>query len=117
MRHLAVAAAISLVALLALGPAPALAGGKSLQPPTNQPSTPTAPSSPPGMGGGRSAGTDTPSSSPSRPAEQRAAPAPVVHWNSAASAIWRVHGRVHVAIGYSGARSDADGARASAIEA
>lgn len=42
---------------------------------------------------------------------------PAEHWNSVASSIWRVHGRVHVAIGYSGVRSSADEARESALDA
>jgi hypothetical protein len=40
-----------------------------------------------------------------------------VRWNSAAAAIWHVRGQVKVAIGYSGTRSSADDAKASAIEA
>jgi len=40
-----------------------------------------------------------------------------VRWNSVASAIWRVRGRVRVAIGYSGTRSSAEDARASALDA
>jgi tetratricopeptide (TPR) repeat protein len=38
-------------------------------------------------------------------------------WNAIASSIWRVHGRVHVAIGYSGTRTSEDEARSSAVKA
>jgi len=62
--------------------------------------------------------TNSPMNTPSRPSEQQAAPAPAAeHWNSAAAAIWRVRGQVHVAIGYSGVRSSADDARESALQA
>jgi len=44
-------------------------------------------------------------------------PPPEKQWNAIASSIWRVHGRVHVAIGYSGTRSTEDEARSSAIRA
>ena len=63
--------------------------------------------------------SDTPSNAPrSSPSDERVnAPPPVEHWNSAAAAIWRVRGQVHVAIGYSGVQSSADEARASALKA
>jgi hypothetical protein len=65
--------------------------------------------------------TDTPMNSPmnapSTPPAQQVAPPPPERWNSAAAAIWRVRGQVHVAIGYSGVRSSADEARASAVDA
>lgn len=38
-------------------------------------------------------------------------------WNAIASSVWRVHGRVHVAIGYSGTRSTEEDARNSAVQA
>jgi tetratricopeptide (TPR) repeat protein len=44
-------------------------------------------------------------------------PPPAPLWNSVASAIWKSRGRVHVAVGYSGTRQTADGARESAIQA
>jgi tetratricopeptide (TPR) repeat protein len=44
-------------------------------------------------------------------------PAPEKKWNAIASSIWRVHGRVHVAIGYSGNRTSEDEARSGAIQA
>ncbi len=43
--------------------------------------------------------------------------APPTRWNSVAASIWKVSGRVHVAIGYSGTRSSADDARSSAVQA
>lgn len=61
---------------------------------------------------------NSPTNAPSPPAEQRATtPPPPQQWNSAAAAIWRVRGQVHVSIGYSGTRSSADDARESAIKA
>lgn len=44
-------------------------------------------------------------------------PPPEKRWNAIASSVWRVHGRVHVAIGYSGTRSTEEDARTSAIQA
>lgn len=44
-------------------------------------------------------------------------PPPEKQWNAIASSVWRVHGRVHVAIGYSGTRSTEEDARSSAVEA
>jgi hypothetical protein len=70
------------------------------------------------MNGPRNGPMNGPSSSPSQPpAAAPPPPPPAVHWNSAAAAIWRVHGQVHVAIGYSGVQSSADEARSSAVEA
>jgi len=46
-------------------------------------------------------------------AVENPAPPPTL-WHSIASSIWRVHGRVHVAIGYSGTKQTADKARESA---
>jgi hypothetical protein len=43
--------------------------------------------------------------------------APLAGWNSVAASIWKVDGKMHVAIGYSGTRSTADDARSSAIQA
>jgi tetratricopeptide (TPR) repeat protein len=45
------------------------------------------------------------------------APPPEKQWNAIASSIWRVRGRVHVAIGYSGTRDTEDEARRSAVQA
>ncbi len=42
---------------------------------------------------------------------------PEKRWNAIASSIWRIRGRVHVAIGYSGTRSTEDEARNSAVQA
>ncbi len=71
----------------------------------------------PGAGGiGREAPAQSePAPTPSAP-EAEPTPPPV-RWNSVASAIWRVRGRVHVAIGYSGTRTSADDARSSALDA
>lgn len=38
-------------------------------------------------------------------------------WNAIASSVWRVHGRVHVAVGYSGMKSTEEDARSSAVQA
>jgi tetratricopeptide (TPR) repeat protein len=46
---------------------------------------------------------------PPPPAEKR--------WNAIASSVWRVHGRVHVAIGYSGTKSTEEDARSGAVQA
>lgn len=59
--------------------------------------------------------TNSPMNAPSAPSPQ-AAPPPE-QWNSAAAAIWRVRGVVHVAIGYSGTQQSADDARTSAVKA
>lgn len=50
-------------------------------------------------------------------AAQAALPPPPKPWNAIASSIWKVKGRVHVAIGYSGTRQTEEEARQSAIEA
>jgi Domain of unknown function (DUF4189) len=74
---------------------------------------------PGGGGAGRGAPSQSepaPAPSPSSPPREER-PAPPTRWNSIASAIWHVRGRVRVAIGYSGARSSDEDARASAIEA
>jgi tetratricopeptide (TPR) repeat protein len=57
-----------------------------------------------------------PPPSPSPPAAELA-PAQPKPWNAIAASIWRVHGLVHVAVGYSGTRPTEDLARQSAIEA
>ena len=44
-------------------------------------------------------------------------PPPPKPWNAIASSIWKVHGRVHVAIGYSGTRQTEAEARQSAVDA
>ena len=71
----------------------------------------------PGAGGiGREAPAQSePAPTPSPP-ETQPTPPPE-RWNSVASAIWRVRGRVHVAIGYSGTTSSAEAARSSALDA
>jgi tetratricopeptide (TPR) repeat protein len=53
---------------------------------------------------------------PRAPVAQAPPPAPKP-WNSVAAAIWKVSGRVRVAVGYSGTRSSQEQARASAQEA
>ncbi len=69
-------------------------------------------------GGGRAAPAQNEPAPTPRPSPQEEPPTPAApHWNSVASAIWRVRGRVRVAIGYSGTRSSAEDARASALEA
>jgi len=113
---------IALVAAVALAsPATrALAQGKGTgDTPSATPSdTPSiAPSDRPGgaagalPGGGRDTPAEPPAAVPNEP------PAPPERWNSAAAAIWHVRGQVKVAIGYSGIRSSADDAKASAIGA
>jgi uncharacterized protein DUF4189 len=69
----------------------------------------------PGGGGG---GREAPAQSEPAPSprEERPTPPPA-RWNSIASAIWHVRGRVRVAIGYSGANSSAEAARSGAIDA
>jgi uncharacterized protein DUF4189 len=97
--------AIVAAAALASPATPALAQGKG------------ADDTPGGGGAGRGAPTQSepaPSPSPS-PREER--PAPSTRWNSVASAIWHVRGRVRVAIGYSGARASDDDAKSNALEA
>jgi hypothetical protein len=72
------------------------------------------------LGGGTGGREATPQSEPApSPTPPRAAPpaSPPERWNSVASAIWRVRGRVRVAIGYSGTRSSSEDARSSAIDA
>jgi tetratricopeptide (TPR) repeat protein len=44
-------------------------------------------------------------------------PPPEKQWNAIASSVWHVHGRVRVAIGYSGVKSSEEDARTSAIDA
>jgi hypothetical protein len=55
----------------------------------------------------------TPTPSPPPPAP----PPPPPMWNSVASSLWKVRGRAHVAIGYSGTRQTDQQARDSAIQA
>jgi len=74
----------------------------------------------PGAGVG---GRDSPAEPAPQPAVRdeppavRDEPPEPERWNSVASAIWRVRGRVRVAIGYSGIRSSAEDARSSALSA
>jgi hypothetical protein len=99
MHVIAIAAAVA----LALPVNQALAQGKGSN------------DTPGGGGGGREAPAQIePAPTPS-PREER--PTPPTRWNSVASAIWHVRGRVRVAIGYSGARSSAEAARSEAIDA
>jgi hypothetical protein len=72
---------------------------------------------PGGAPGSAIGGRDAPAESEPPPAARTEPPPSPERWNSIASAIWRVRGRVRVAIGYSGARSSSDDARASALEA
>ncbi|HXW26459.1 MAG TPA: tetratricopeptide repeat protein [Xanthobacteraceae bacterium] len=61
-----------------------------------------------------------PESAPVRPPQPPTSTPPPPRaklWNSVAAAIWRVRGRVHVAVGYSGARSSDWDARQRAIDA
>jgi hypothetical protein len=73
----------------------------------------------PGGGGiGREAPTRSEPAPTPAPSPPEAQPTPPPErWNSVASAIWRVRGRVHVAIGYSGTTSSAEAARSNALEA
>jgi hypothetical protein len=68
-----------------------------------------------GSAGGRRVPSQT-EAPPGPPPAQREEP-PADRWNSAAAAIWRHRGQVHVAIGYSGVRQTAEDARASALDA
>jgi tetratricopeptide (TPR) repeat protein len=54
---------------------------------------------------------------PPPPASQTLQPPPPKPWNAIASSIWKVKGRVHVAIGYSGTRPTEAEARQSAVNA
>lgn len=58
-----------------------------------------------------------PAPAPPPPPAAPPPPPPEKPWNAIASSIWRVHGRVHVAIGYSGTRSTENEARQSAVKA
>jgi hypothetical protein len=120
MRTTALLAAIGIALMLA---APATA--QNTNPVFNGgPSTPTTPNTdvptdPPfnsPMNAPSSAPTNPPMETPSPPTQQQAPPPPA-RWNSAAAAIWRVRGVVHVAIGYSGIQESADDARMSAVKA
>jgi hypothetical protein len=69
---------------------------------------------PGGGGGGRAA----PAESEPAPAPRETQPTPPhERWNSVASAIWRVRGRVRVAIGYSGTSPSAEAAKSNALDA
>jgi Domain of unknown function (DUF4189) len=71
---------------------------------------------PGGGGGGRAAPAE--SEPAPAPASREAQPTPPpARWNSVASAIWRVSGRVRVAIGYSGTSPSAEAAKANALDA
>jgi len=116
MRTTGLIAAIAFAAVLA---APsAYAQGKDAVPPPSENSggNPVFNES----SGPRSLPTESPMNSPmnapSTSTEQPPGPSPQ-RWNSAAAAIWRVSGRVHVAIGYSGVRSSDEEARSSAVKA
>jgi hypothetical protein len=67
--------------------------------------------------GGRNTRSEPPPSVTEPPPAVTEEPPAPERWNSAAAAIWHVRGQVKVAIGYSGTRSSADDAKASAIEA
>jgi hypothetical protein len=110
MRTCAIVAAIG--AALLLGPSldRALAQGRAGQSPqSDRPTTDI-----PGSGAG---GRVVPPDTEPPAAAREEPPAPPVRWNSVAAGIWRVRGRVHVAIGYSGARSSAEDATSSAVDA
>jgi hypothetical protein len=107
--------AVGAALLFAAQPAPVLAEGKGSDagPQSDQPAD--APGSGASGGGGRGVPSQT-EAPPGPPPAQREEP-PSDRWNSAAAAIWRHRGQVHVAIGYSGVRQTADDARASALDA
>ena len=67
----------------------------------------------PGSGGG--GGPDQAGAPVVRPDDHQEPPP--ARWNSVASAIWKVRGQVHVAIGYSGIRESPDDARERATDA
>jgi Domain of unknown function (DUF4189) len=99
------AVAIATAVALASPASQALAQGKG------------ADDTPGGGGAGRGAPAQSePAPSPSPPPREER-PAPPTRWNSVASAIWHVRGRVRVAIGYSGTRASDEDARSSAIDA
>jgi tetratricopeptide (TPR) repeat protein len=78
-----------------------------------------ASASPPSAGAVADAERQAAAPPPPPPPPPPPAPPPPAEksWNAIASSVWRVHGRVHVAIGYSGTRSTEDDARSSAVQA
>ncbi len=111
MKRFALLVAAAATLLLSIHSVPAHAQGKDAGPPPED-----VPATNPAFNGG-SVPRDVAPNRPAAPAEERTAPPAPVRWNSAAAAIWRYRGQVHVAIGYSGVRDTADDARASALNA
>src|SRR5690242_4254655 len=104
MKRTAVVIALAIGIALAAPANDALAQGKgSEDTPSAAPSDRPGdrPGGTPGAGVG---GRDTPAEVEPPPAARDEPPEPE-RWNAIASAIWRVRGRVRVAIGYSGIRS------------
>ncbi|HLH89343.1 MAG TPA: DUF4189 domain-containing protein [Xanthobacteraceae bacterium] len=107
--------AVGAALLLAALPNQVLAEGKAsdIGPQNDQPvDTPGS-----GAAGGGGRGVPSQTEAPSTPPPARHQEPTPDRWNSAAAAIWRHRGRVHVAIGYSGVRQTSDDARASALDA
>jgi hypothetical protein len=125
MRASSLVIALAVALALASSANEASAQGKgTAETPSAQPSdTPSAqpstrPSDRPGGAAGAGPGSrSTPAETEPPPVARDEPPAAPERWNSAAAAIWHVRGQVRVAIGYSGVRSSAEDARASAIEA
>ncbi len=67
--------------------------------------------------GGALAEVEKQAAAPSPPPPPPPPPPAEKQWNAIASSVWRVHGRVHVAIGYSGTKSTEEDARSSAVQA
>jgi len=113
MKRFGLVVAIAATLLVSTQPPPALAQGKDAGPAEEE-----VPATNPAFNGGSVPGArDAPTDKPAPPAEERTAPPAPDRWNSAAAAIWRYRGQVHVAIGYSGVRQSADDARSSALDA
>jgi hypothetical protein len=102
MHVIAIAAAVALASPASL----ALAQGKGSG------DTPEA-----GTGGRLPSDQAEPAPAPATPPRETQPAPPPTRWNSVASAIWHVRGRVRVAIGYSGPNSSAEAARSGAIDA
>jgi hypothetical protein len=109
MRKCAFVAAIAAAVLLVPHVDRVLAQGRAGQAPQSD-----KPSDIPGSGAG---GASVPSEPEPPAAAREEPPAPPTRWNSVAAGIWRVRGRVHVAIGYSGTRPRAEDAKSSAVDA
>lgn len=109
MRRCAIGAVIGVAILLAPPADRAFAQGRAGQSPQSD-----KPVDIPGSGAG---GPVVPPETEPPAAAREEPPAPPARWNSVAAGIWRVRGRVHVSIGYSGTRPSAEDAKSSAVDA